>query len=328
MKAKQIHPKTEKDWLKVRSKGVGASEVASVLGINPYQTPYQLWLQKTGQAEPFKGNEHTEAGKEFEEPIARLFEKKTGHRVIKRSAGDVVYQLKEKPHILCTPDRRLFLKDRKGQGLLECKLTNKHITSVEDMDPRFGAQLVYQLGIVGFDIGFLAVLPFSRKLVDLPIEFTDTQREFFRFMVEKVDEFWLKNVMENIPPEAVNLDDVRSMYSRSMEGAIVNLDGHMEVLESLNTLNVIKQARKALDEKEEQHRMVVEQFIKENEVLMEGDSILATYKTQNGREGFDTKKFREDHPELYNKYKKQGKSFRVLRIKEDNVTELLPEPST
>ena len=37
------------DWLQERSKGIGGSDVATVLGLNPYKTPLSLWEEKTGK---------------------------------------------------------------------------------------------------------------------------------------------------------------------------------------------------------------------------------------------------------------------------------------
>ena len=38
------------DWLKARKQGLGSSDAATALGLNPYQSPLALWLEKT-QAE-------------------------------------------------------------------------------------------------------------------------------------------------------------------------------------------------------------------------------------------------------------------------------------
>jgi predicted phage-related endonuclease len=38
-------------WLKVRTLGLGGSDVAAACGLSPWTTPYQLWLEKTGRAE-------------------------------------------------------------------------------------------------------------------------------------------------------------------------------------------------------------------------------------------------------------------------------------
>ncbi|EKC56536.1 hypothetical protein OBE_11012, partial [human gut metagenome] len=38
-----IKYKSREEWLQNRSKGIGASEAGTVLGLNPWETPYQLW---------------------------------------------------------------------------------------------------------------------------------------------------------------------------------------------------------------------------------------------------------------------------------------------
>ena len=41
-----IKPKDRAEWLEHRKSGIGSSEVASILGLNPFETPYQLWRRK------------------------------------------------------------------------------------------------------------------------------------------------------------------------------------------------------------------------------------------------------------------------------------------
>jgi len=57
-------------WTSWRRRGLGASDAPIILGVSPWKTPYQLWLEKTGRAEPAKGNWATERGNEME-PRAR-----------------------------------------------------------------------------------------------------------------------------------------------------------------------------------------------------------------------------------------------------------------
>ena len=42
---------SREEWLKVRTQGIGGSDVSVIAGINPYRSVYQLWLEKTGQVE-------------------------------------------------------------------------------------------------------------------------------------------------------------------------------------------------------------------------------------------------------------------------------------
>ena len=43
-----IRPKDSTERLKYRESGIGSSEVATIVGLNPWETPYQLWRRKKG----------------------------------------------------------------------------------------------------------------------------------------------------------------------------------------------------------------------------------------------------------------------------------------
>lgn len=45
-----------------RQSRIGSSDAAAVLGLDPYRSAADVWLEKTGQAEGFEGNENTERG--------------------------------------------------------------------------------------------------------------------------------------------------------------------------------------------------------------------------------------------------------------------------
>lgn len=46
---------TREEWLKWRTKGIGGSDVSVIAGINRFRSVFQLWLEKTEQAEPEAG---------------------------------------------------------------------------------------------------------------------------------------------------------------------------------------------------------------------------------------------------------------------------------
>src|SRR5262245_21676530 len=48
---------------------IGASDISAILGISPWKTPLQLYLEKTGQAEPEKEKPVLRRGQRWE-PIA------------------------------------------------------------------------------------------------------------------------------------------------------------------------------------------------------------------------------------------------------------------
>jgi len=66
----QTNEQGSKSWLEWRSKGLGSSDAPVLMGVSPWKSLYQLWLEKTNQAESFRGNWATERGNRLE-PIAR-----------------------------------------------------------------------------------------------------------------------------------------------------------------------------------------------------------------------------------------------------------------
>ena len=36
-------------WLQVRQQGIGSSDAAAAVGLNPYKSALELWLEKTGR---------------------------------------------------------------------------------------------------------------------------------------------------------------------------------------------------------------------------------------------------------------------------------------
>lgn len=68
-------------WLKLRGNMLTASDAASAIGTNSYQTPDDLLLKKCGLGEKFTGNEATEWGTKMEPVAIKLFEEEYGEKV-------------------------------------------------------------------------------------------------------------------------------------------------------------------------------------------------------------------------------------------------------
>ena len=66
------------EWHQHRAKSRNASETPAVLGVSPWQTPYQLWLLKTGRAEQ-KVTPAMQRGTDLEPAARAAYELKTGN---------------------------------------------------------------------------------------------------------------------------------------------------------------------------------------------------------------------------------------------------------
>lgn len=84
-----------------RSRGIGASDAAAAVGLNPYFSAVELWQQKRGELAPFEGNEATKWGKLLEPAVRQEYAEQTG-RVV-RLPTDTLVDAK-RPFMLCHPD--------------------------------------------------------------------------------------------------------------------------------------------------------------------------------------------------------------------------------
>lgn len=61
------------EWLKQRKTGIGGSEVAVILNLSKYKTPYQLFMEKKGNAIEHITNAAIEKGNRLEQPLIDVF---------------------------------------------------------------------------------------------------------------------------------------------------------------------------------------------------------------------------------------------------------------
>jgi putative phage-type endonuclease len=64
------------EWLRLRGNMLTASDAATAIGCNKYETPHELLLKKCGKGEKFMGNEATRHGEKYEDEARILFEER------------------------------------------------------------------------------------------------------------------------------------------------------------------------------------------------------------------------------------------------------------
>lgn len=278
MKPKILKPKNHDEWLKMRNEGVGASEVGALLGLSPYETPFGLYLKKTGQIEPEPENEAMKMGHYLEPVVAQLWEEETGEKVIKASAADIIYVHPEYDFMRATPDR--IVKGKKK--LLEIKTT---ITGVDpdDIYPHWIAQVMYQMYVTGIHEADLAWLVQGRYFGYAHIPYDE---EFANFIAERVKEFWLDNVKGGKEPDLTTVSDY--VYKGSTPDTSIEADS--EAVFDIGELRETNESIASLEAKQEALKDKLKLFMGENEALTFGGQVLATWKTNKRGRTFLLKK--------------------------------------
>ena len=187
-------------WFGVRRQGIGSSDAAAAVGLNPYQSPLALWLNKTGRADGFNpsADESTDPlywGTMLENFVAAHYSRKTGHRVRKLNA---VLQHPEYPWMLANIDREV-IGVREVQ-LLECKTAGMHGARLwQDGVPEYvQLQVQHQLAVTGKDAADVAVLLCGNDFRHYRLP---RDEEVIGRLIELEYQFW-RHVETDTPPPA------------------------------------------------------------------------------------------------------------------------------
>lgn len=296
-----IKPADRQAWLKERGNGIGSSEVGAIMGLSQYETPYSVWLRKTGRVAPKQENFLMRAGHYLEDAVSKFYADETGVDIIKASAGDWLIVDNERPFMRVSPDRIFWLPNmphtKANKGIVECKTTQRSVDA-DSVPLTWYAQLQYQLGVAGFTNGALAWLTAGRDFGYINVEFDP---EFYAMIVEAVSDFWYNYVQADQEPEPINASDAVAMYPKHIQGKSVQADG--ETLAKYNELKVIKQQIKTLDERKVELENDLKFCIGDAEMLVtEEGSVISTFKASKDSRKFDEKLFAAEHPDEYEKY--------------------------
>ncbi|MBO7264402.1 MAG: YqaJ viral recombinase family protein [Alistipes sp.] len=311
-----IHrPKSREAWLDLRKGGIGSSEVGTILGLNPYETPYQLWRKKKGLDAPTPENFAMRAGHYLEDAVSLFYQDETGNEIIKSSAGDWLIINNERPFLRVSPDRtcwkRGVAKKHDNKGIVECKTTQKEIDG-DSLPQHWFCQLQYQLGVAELNWGAIAWLTAGREFGYRDLTF---DKDFYDWMIEDVTRFWVDCIQGNQEPLAINVEDVILKSPRHITGKMLNADE--QIIAELAELKELREELAALD----QRKKAIEESIKmtmgdaEALVLPNTDDVLCTWKAGKDRTKFDDKRFAQEHPDMYAQYTKTTAGTRTFLIK-------------
>jgi putative phage-type endonuclease len=296
---------------------IGGSDVAAILGVSPWKTPHELWLQKTGRAP--REEVTPEQQKRFDrghrlEPVVlqmlidRLQD--DGHEVELLRTNER-YTDAEHPFMACEIDFELMLDGEHING--DCKTVHPFAAKkwgeegTDEVPIEYAAQFMHGLGITGRRRCIVATLI---GMDDLLIYFVDRDDETIAGIRQRVAQYWNECVLADVPPDPIDFDDCKAIYAKSNGGSI---EATSEIRDAVFNLKAAKQKIKSLEETEKELSYRITAFMQPNATLTFGGNPIATWNNQNDTR-IDQKLMKEDAPDLFAKYCRT-KEIRVLRLK-------------
>lgn len=313
-KFKNIKNVSREEWLKLRQKGIGGSDVAGIVGISPFTSALKVYLSKVEVIEMTEElNESMEWGNRLEDPVAQAFDDKTDYKVMKSS---FMWQHPVHKFMLANLDRVLY-HPADGWGVLECKSSHEFRNSHFDGDvipEEYLLQVLHYMAIMGFDYGYLAVLVGGNKFKYFRVE---RDEEMIEMIIKLESDFWNNHVVAGVPPMIDGSEASSKVMAALYPADEVEKDSLIGLPE--NAAVLIKQYEEA-KEKEDQFKKVKNEAANQLKDMVGNHHKGIIFDREvrwspvKGRKGFDNKAFEKDHPELAAKYVKYGKPSRKFTI--------------
>lgn len=297
-----------KAWETLRNSGIGGSDAAVIVGVNPWKSRYQLWAEKTGKIEPedLSDNEPVYWGNVFEQAVADRFAELTGKKV--RKCGTL--QDEEHAFMLANVDR-LVVGENAG---LECKTANGFKAKEwegEEVPAAYLIQCQWYMMVTGAEKWYIACLIGGQKFVWKEVPRNESDIESLRSMA--ID-FWQNYVLADVAPEVDGSESctetLNQQYSESNAESVYLPSQAANLIARLDEL---KATEKLLKTEKEAAENGLKLLLGSAEVGLFNDRKVS-WISRKGSVTIDTKRLQAEQPQIFEQYKKVGKASRAFKL--------------
>lgn len=182
------------DWHTLREKRIGGSDIGAILGVNPYKSIIDVYIDKI-EGSTFKGNNATHWGHMLEGTIIKEFASR--HKELQ--VFDAPFSIVDN-FLIANLDAVLRDKENGDFGVLEIKTTslwNKKEWEEDTIPQSYYAQVQHYLMLSGYKFAYVAVLIGGQEYKEFKVERSEEDIALIR---EKATEFYKENILKQIPP--------------------------------------------------------------------------------------------------------------------------------
>lgn len=287
------------EWLYLRRQGIGSSDAAAAVGLNPYQSPLELWMHKTGREhllpaiDPNDDSSPMYWGTLLEPIVAAHYTRRTGHKVRRINA---ILQHPRVPWMRANIDREVV--GAPDVQLLECKTTGLQGARLwKDGVPHYvQLQVMHQLAVTGKQAADVAVLVGGQELQVHRIERDEV---LIAQLMALEEQFW-NYVQSDTPPPADASDSsaqaLRSLYPHDT-GETVDLTEDEHCNQAFAQLLHVRELLSGWQAQEALLKHRIQQSMGEaSHARLAGGSV--SWKRSKDSQELDVARLQKDHPEI------------------------------
>lgn len=303
LKLVKTHLLDREQWLDVRRRGIGSSDAAAAVGLSPYKSRLELWMEKTGRdadlpkPDPDDDSSPVFWGTVLEPIVATHYSRRTGHRVRRINA---VLQHPQAPWMLANIDREVI--GATDVQILECKTAGafgaRHwATGVPEY---VQLQVMHQLSVTGKKAADVAVLLAGQELQIHRIERDDALISNL-MMLEA--EFWSFVESDREPPADGTESAARALRClyASESDRVLDLRADASMCHTFDELLKVRDQLSEREAREAQLKQCIQQRMADasRAVFLHGE---VSWKRSKDSAQIDTAALVRDNPELVRQY--------------------------
>ena len=298
---------SREEWLRYRTGGIGGSDVSVIAGINPFRSVHQLWLEKTGQAEPEESdNEYTHFGTVLEPIVRKEFTERTGIKVRQKH---MLLQSEEYPFMYADLDG--VINENGKMAIFEAKTASQYKTDTweEGVPAEYILQVQHYMAVTGANKTYIAALVGGNHFV---YHIVERDEGMIAKIIAMEKYFWENHVIGGTEPLPDGSDATTAYFNSKFadsNGATVILPD--EVIPICEEYERLSKELKKLETAKNAAANQIKSYLKEAEAGVAGDKKISW--KQIYKSTIDTRKLKEEQPEVYSSYLTQS-SYRRLMV--------------
>ena len=286
-----------KDWLDVHKTGIGGSDVAAVLGISPWKSPLDVFLDKTGKSAPEPENDAMYWGTRLEALVANKYCEVSGNEVRRVNS---ILRSEKFPCLIGNIDRAVCPEKGKlpvvkgvfrTPKILECKtarsMSDEWGANGTDQIPEYYlTQVLHYLGLTGCESCDVACLFLDSRKFGIYTVYADS--DLIATMFARLAQWWDDYVAKNVAPPARSIADVQKLFKRS---AAVEITATKEIEDAAFEYASLKKQEAEIAAKLESAKEKIAVYMGEADTLVDvGGKPLITWKTGKDKSRTDWQK--------------------------------------
>lgn len=296
---------SREDWLTVRKNGIGSSDAAAAVGLNPYQSQLELWMIKTGRdggmpkVDPNDESSPMYWGTLLEPIVAAHYTKRSGNRVRKINAV-LQHPDTDKAWMLANIDREIV--GASDVQILECKTAGEFGSRLwRDGVPEYvQLQVQHQLAVTGKAAADVCVLVCGQEI---RIHRMERDEALIARLIELERQFW-HCVETDTPPPADGSDSagtaLQYLYSQD-SGNTLDLTNDRDMSAAFADLVTVRDEIATREKLEAELKQRIQQRMGDaSKAVFETGQV--SWKRSKDGLGIDMAKLLQDQPGLQQRY--------------------------